>query len=209
VDRRVVLILSLVVAFTGVVMVVKGHSRADNVVDLSATQPSGVQQQAANPDAAKKDDAAPPPDFPEPQKGSLAPDFALKSVPDGKEVRLSSLRGKAVLLNFWATWCEPCKVEMPSLVDLQKKYGSQGLQIVGVAMDDADDKEISVFAHKMGVNYLVLRGTEKVGDLYGGIERLPMTYYLDRSGKVVDQTMGMAGEATLEDAIKRALAQAN
>lgn len=203
-DRRVVLILSLVVAFTGVVMMVKGHSRANNIVDLSVAQPSGVQQ-----DGAKKDTEAPPPDTPEPQKGSVAPDFSLKSLPDGKDVRLSSLRGKAVLVNFWATWCEPCKIEMPSLVDLQKKYGPQGLQIVGVAMDDADDKEISTFAHKMGVNYLVLRGTEKVGDLYGGVDRLPMTYYLDRSGKVVDETMGMAGEATLEDAIKRALAQGN
>jgi thiol-disulfide isomerase/thioredoxin len=206
VDRRVVLILSLVVTFTGALMVVKGHSRANNVVDLSVAQPAGVQQ-AAKPDDAKKDDDAPPPEFPEPQKGSVAPDFSLKSLPDGKEVSLSSLRGKAVLVNFWATWCEPCKIEMPSLVDMQKKYGPQGLQIVGVAMDDADDKEISTFAHKMGVNYLVLRGTEKVGDLYGGIDHLPMTYYLDRSGKVVDETLGMAGEATFEDAIKRALAQ--
>jgi len=213
VDRRVVLILSLVVAFTGVLIAVKGRSRPGNVIDLSVAQPSGVQQ-AAKPDVtktgdAKKDADAPPPDFPEPQKGSLAPDFSLKSVPDGKEVQLSSLRGKAVLVNFWATWCEPCKIEMPSLVDLQKKYGPQGLQIVGVAMDDADDKEISTFAHKMGVNYMVLRGTEKVGDLYGGIDHLPMTYYLDRSGKVVDETEGMAGEATFEDAIKRALAQGN
>ncbi len=207
-DRRVALILALVVAFTGVVMLVKGHSRPSNVVDLSVAQPSGVQQ-AAKPDGAKKDADAPPPEFPEPQKGSVAPDFSLKSVPDGKEVKLSSLRGKAVLVNFWATWCEPCKIEMPSLVDLQKKYGPQGLQIVGVAMDDADDKEIGTFAHKMGVNYMVLRGTEVVGDHYGGIERLPMTYYLDRSGKVVDATMGMAGEATFEDAIKRALAQGN
>jgi thiol-disulfide isomerase/thioredoxin len=204
VDRRVVLILSLVIAFTGVVIAVKGRSRPNNVIDLSAAQPSGVQQAGA-----KKDAEAPPPDFPEPQKGSVAPDFSLKSLSDGKEVRLSSLRGKAVLVNFWATWCEPCKIEMPSLVDLQKKYGPQGLQIVGVAMDDADDKEISAFAHKMGVNYMVLRGTEEVGDHYGGIERLPMTYYLDRSGKVVDETMGMAGESTLEDAIKRALAQGN
>lgn len=207
-DRRVVLILSLVVALTGVLIAVKGRSRPSNVIDLSAAQPSGVQQ-AAKPDGAKKDAEAPPPEFPEPQKGSVAPDFSLKSLPDGKEVRLSSLRGKAVLVNFWATWCEPCKIEMPSLVDLQKKYGPQGLQIVGVAMDDADDKEISAFAHKMGVNYLVLRGTEEVGDHYGGIERLPMTYYLDRSGKVVDATLGMAGEATLEDAIKHALAQGN
>jgi len=209
VDRRVVLILSLVVAFTGIVIAVKGRSRQNNVIDLSVAQPSGVQQAGGNQDGAKKDGEAPPPELPEPQKGSVAPDFSLKSLPDGKTVTLSSLRGKAVLVNFWATWCEPCKIEMPSLVDLQKKYGPQGLQIVGVAMDDADDKEISTFAHKMGVNYMVLRGTEKVGDLYGGIDRLPMTYYLDRSGKVVDETMGMAGEATFEDAIKRALAQGN
>ena len=207
-DRRVILILSLVVAFTGVVMVVTAHSRANHVMDLSVAQSSGVQQ-AANPDSAKKDADVPPPEFPEPQKGSVAPDFSLKNLSDGQDVRLSSLRGKAVLVNFWATWCEPCKIEMPSLVDLQKKYGPQGLQIVGVAMDDADDKEITAFAHKMGVNYMVLRGTEKVGELYGGIQRLPMTYYLDRSGKVMDETMGMAGEATFEDAIKRALAQGN
>jgi cytochrome c biogenesis protein CcmG/thiol:disulfide interchange protein DsbE len=196
------------VALTGVLIAVKGRSRPSNVIDLSAVQPSGVQQ-AAKPGDAKKDDGAPPPEFHEPQKGSEAPEFTLKNLADGKEVRLSSLRGKAVLVNFWATWCEPCKIEMPSLVDLQKKYGPQGLQIVGVAMDDADDKEISAFAHKMGVNYMVLRGTENVGDLYGGVDRLPMTYYLDRSGKVVDETMGMAGEATFEDAIKRALAQGN
>jgi len=208
VDRRVVLILSLVVALTGVLIAVKGRSRPSNVIFLSVAHPSGVQQ-AAKPGDAKKDDDAPPPEFPEPQKGSVAPDFSLKSLPDGKEVRLSSLRGKAVLVNFWATWCEPCKIEMPALVDMQKKYGPQGLQIVGVAMDDADDKEINTFAHKMGVNYMVLRGTEKVGELYGGVDRLPMTYYLDRSGKVVDETVGMAGESTFEDAIKRALAQGN
>lgn len=208
-DRRVVLILSLVVAFTGIVIAVKGRSRPNNVMDLSVTQPSGVQQAGGNQDGAKKDADAPPPELPEPQKGSVAPDFSLKSVPDGKEIRLSSLHGKAVLVNFWATWCEPCKIEMPSLVDLQKKYGPQGLQIVGVAMDDADDKEISTFTHKMGVNYMVLRGTEKVGNLYGGIDSLPMTYYLDRSGKVVDETIGMAGEETFEEAIKRALAQGN
>ncbi|HEX3093638.1 MAG TPA: TlpA disulfide reductase family protein [Candidatus Angelobacter sp.] len=206
-DRRVVLILSLVVAFTGVVMVVTAHSRANHIVDLSA-QPSGVQQ-AENPDSAKKDADAPPPEFPEPQKGSVAPDFSLKNLSDGQDVRLSSLRGKAVLVNFWATWCEPCKIEMPSLVDLQKKYGPQGLQIVGVAMDDADDKEITTFSHKMGVNYLVLRGTEKVGELYGGVDRMPLTYFVDRSGKVVDEIVGFRGSADIEEAIKKTLAQDN
>jgi thiol-disulfide isomerase/thioredoxin len=208
VDRRVVLILSLVVAFTGVVMVVTARSRANHIVDLSAAQPSGVQQ-AANPDSAKKDADAPPPEFPEPQKGSVAPDFSLKNLSDGQDVRLSSLRGKAVLVNFWATWCEPCKIEMPSLVDLQKKYGPQGLQIVGVAMDDADDKEITTFSHKMGVNYMVLRGTEKVGELYGGVDRMPLTYFVDRSGKVVDEIVGFRGSADIEEAIKKTLAQGN
>src|SRR5579862_2558785 len=116
-------------------------------------------------------------------RSSPAPDFSLQSL-DGKTTHLSDFRGKAVLLNFWATWCGPCKIEMPWLVDMQKKYGPQGLQIVGVAMDDTDDKEIGEFAHKMGVNYIVLKGSEKVGDLYGGVDRLPLTYYLDRSGKI-------------------------
>jgi len=144
-----------------------------------------------------------------PAKGAAAPPFELKSIPGGKSTTLASFQGKAVLLNFWATWCGPCKIEMPWLVDLQKKYGSQGLEIVGVAMDDTDDKEIADFAHKMGVNYVILKGTEKVGDLYGGVEGLPTTYYLDRSGKVVDKTLGLASESVIEDAIKKALGPGN
>jgi thiol-disulfide isomerase/thioredoxin len=157
--------------------------------------------------AARRAGAGGPPDSLDPA-GKLAPDFTLASL-DGKNVTLSDLRGQAVLLNFWATWCGPCKIEMPWLVDLQKKYGPEGLQIVGVAMDDTDNKEIADFAHKMGVNYVVLKGTEKVGDLYGGIEGLPTTYYLDRSGKVVDVTIGLASESVIEDAIKKSLAQGN
>ena len=127
----------------------------------------------------------------------------------GKATQLAGFRGKAVLLNFWATWCGPCKIEMPWLVDLQKKYGPQGLQIVGVAMDDTSDKEIADFTHKMGVNYVVLKGTEKVGDLYGGVDRLPLTYFVDRSGKVVDEIVGLRSASDIEDAIKKTLAQGN
>ena len=87
--------------------------------------------------------------------GQTAPDFTLESL-DGKTVRLSDFRGKGVLLNFWATWCQPCKIEMPWFAELQKQYGPQGLQIVGVAMDDASPKEIGEFAHDLGVNYPIL-----------------------------------------------------
>lgn len=140
-----------------------------------------------------------------PAKGAVAPDFTLKTL-DGKDVQLSSLRGKAVLLNFWATWCEPCKIEMPWLVDLQKKYRPQGLEIVGVAMDDSGEKTIADFAHKMQVNYTVLVGSEKVAQMYGGLDGLPTSFFLGRDGKVVDTALGLVSESTIEDAIKKSLA---
>ena len=92
----------------------------------------------------------------------MAPDFELQTL-DGKNLKLSDLRGKAVLLNFWATYCGPCKVEMPWFVELQKEYGPQGFQIIGVAMDDASTEDIAKFAKEMGVNYPILIGKESVG----------------------------------------------
>jgi cytochrome c biogenesis protein CcmG/thiol:disulfide interchange protein DsbE len=139
-------------------------------------------------------------------QGQLAPDFSLASL-DGKNVKLSDFRGKAVLLNFWATWCEPCKIEMPWFVDLQKKYGPQGLQVVGIAMDDASPKEIGEFSRKMSVNYPVLVGKESVGDQYGGIPYLPSTFYISRDGKVVDRVFGLVSRSEIENNIQKALAQ--
>jgi thiol-disulfide isomerase/thioredoxin len=192
-NRNVVVILCVVVAITVLLMVGKRSSKPRDSANANVAQGTPEPEQAVG----------------GPDKGIMAPAFELKSIPEGKSTPLASFRGKAVLLNFWATWCGPCKIEMPWLVDLQKKYGPQGLQIVGVAMDDTSDKEIADFTHKMGVNYVVLKGTEKVGDLYGGVEGLPTTYYLDRSGKVVDKTLGLASESVIEDAIKKSLAQGN
>ena len=136
----------------------------------------------------------------------MAPDFTLQSL-DGKTVHLSDFRGKAILLNFWATWCEPCKVEMPWIVDLQKKYASQGLQVVGVAMDDASPEEITKFTQQMGVNYPVVIGKDEVADSYGGLPFLPTTFYIGRDGKIVDKVLGIKGRGEIEDDIKKALAQ--
>lgn len=190
-NRNVIVVLCVVVAITGLLLLGKRASKPPESANAAANM------------------QGPPPSAGDPAKGSVAPVFELKSIPDGKATKLDSFRGKAVLLNFWATWCGPCKIEMPWLVDLQKKYGPQGLQIVGVAMDDTSDKEIADFAHKMGVNYVVLKGTEKVGDLYGGVDRLPLTYFVDRSGKVVDEIVGLRGSSDIEDAIKKTLAQGN
>lgn len=134
--------------------------------------------------------------------GKPAPDFALQSL-DGKTVHLSDFRGKPVLLNFWATWCEPCKIEMPWFIQLQKQYAGEGLQILGVAMDDSSEKDIASFAHDMGVNYPILLGKEEVGNAYGGVQFLPATFYIDRDGKVVEKVFGLKGRSEIEDLVKK------
>jgi len=137
-------------------------------------------------------------------QGKAAPDFSLPTT-TGQTMKLSDFQGKAVMLNFWATWCEPCKVEMPWFVELQKKYGPQGLQVLGVAMDDASPKDIAAFAQKMGVNYPILIGKEEVGTQYGGIDYLPSTYYVSRNGKVIDHAFGLVSRSEIEANIEKAL----
>jgi peroxiredoxin len=141
------------------------------------------------------------------QTNAAAPDFTLQSL-DGKTVRLSDFRGKAVVLNFWATWCGPCKIEMPWFVDLQKQYGPAGVQFLGVAMDDASTKDIAEFAQSMNVNYPILIGKESVGEAYGGVQFLPETFYLDRNGKIVDKAFGLKGRGEIEDDIKKIVGSA-
>src|SRR2546426_6507666 len=96
-----------------------------------------------------------------------APDFELKSLAGGT-VKLSAFRGKVVVLNFWATWCAPCRVETPWLVDLYRQYKEQGLEVVGVSMDDGEQEHVSDFVKEIGINYTVLTGNHTVGDAYGG-----------------------------------------
>jgi thiol-disulfide isomerase/thioredoxin len=138
--------------------------------------------------------------------GKSAPDFTLEAL-DGRNVTLSSYRGQAVMLNFWATWCGPCKIEMPWFVELQKEYGPQGLQIVGVAMDDSSKEEIQKFAQEMGVNYTILIGKEAVGQAYGGVDVLPTTFFIDRDGKIVTREFGLQSRSLFVDNIKKALSQ--
>lgn len=139
-------------------------------------------------------------------RGAPAPDFTLKTI-DGKTLKLSDLRGKAVLLNFWATWCAPCKIETPWIVDLQNQYGAQGLQVVGVSMDDeGDTDDVKKFANELHMNYPILRGTEDVGNEYGGLEFLPTTYFVGRDGNVTGRVLGLKGRGDMEDNVKKALA---
>jgi cytochrome c biogenesis protein CcmG/thiol:disulfide interchange protein DsbE len=135
------------------------------------------------------------------QPGEYAPDFELRSL-DGLSVRLSSLRGKPVLLNFWATWCAPCKIEMPWLVELDQQYRAKGIQIVGVSLDDAgDEKDVATFAKDRGVNYTVLLGNSAVANTYGGVRLMPQNFFIDADGKITKTAIGLTDKKDLEEGL--------
>ena len=139
-------------------------------------------------------------------ENQMAPDFQLASI-DGRQVKLSDYRGKAVLLNFWASWCGPCKVEMPWFTELQDRYRQQGLEVIGVAADNEGSDKIKNFVEKMHVKYTILLGTDQVSDAYGGIQGLPTSFYIDRDGRIVKQVAGLISEDEIEANIKKALQQ--
>jgi peroxiredoxin len=139
-------------------------------------------------------------------KGQRAPDFALESV-DGRIVHLSDFHGKAVVLHFWATSWLPCRVEMQWFEQMHNQYGPQGLQVLGIAMDNADKKDIAEFASNLGVDYPILLGKESVGDSYGGVQMLPVTIYVGRDGKIVEKVFGVKGHNEIEDDVKIALSR--
>ncbi len=140
-------------------------------------------------------------------RGKKAPDFTLHSA-DGKKISLSDYKGKAVLINFWATWCAPCKIEMPWFIGLRKQYADQGFEILGVSEDDSNvtRAQILKFGQQQGINYPLLMGDDAVSHKYGGIEFLPTSYFVGRNGKVVAETAGLASRAEVEANIKKALA---
>jgi len=140
-------------------------------------------------------------------RGKRAPDFSLRTV-EGKKVSLSDYKGKAVLINFWATWCAPCKIEMPWLVALRKQYATQGFEILGVSEDDADTPrtKLAKFGQEEGLNYPLLVGDDAVSRKYGGVEFLPTSYFVGRDGKIVAETAGLVSKDEVEASIKKALA---
>ena len=149
-----------------------------------------------------------------PLAGKPAPAFALEDL-SGKQVTLESYKGKAVLVNFWATWCAPCKIETPWLVELRNQYAAQGFEILGVSADDIDrddakklaeeKKEIAHSAEQMHIPYPVLIDGGSIDKAYGGLDELPMSFYVDRTGTVVAVQMGLTSKAEMEANIKKAL----
>jgi len=133
-----------------------------------------------------------------------APDFALKDA-NGKLVHLADFKGKVVLLDFWATWCGPCGIEIPWFTEFERKYKDRGFEVVGVSMDDAGWTAINPFVARKKINYRVVLGDDTTGDEYGGLEALPTTFVIDRDGRIAAVHVGLADKEDFENAIENLL----
>jgi len=171
-------------------------AQENRVVLMPAPQGSGqTAGQAGDSDAAPQ------------LRGKAAPGFSLVTL-EGKKVSLADYKGRPVLVNFWATWCAPCKLEMPWFEEFHTKYAGQKFEILGIAEDDASKDEIAKSAKKLGVTYpiLLVESPDKVATAYGGVDVLPMSFYVDAKGVVVEQTAGLGSKDEVEANIKKTIA---
>lgn len=130
-----------------------------------------------------------------------APGWELSDL-DGKTVRSSDFKDKVVILDFWATWCPPCRAEISGFVELQKKYQAQGLAIVGVSVDQASADTVKMFVQKSGINYPVVLADTNIVAAFGGIEGLPTTFIIDANGRIVKRHLGFTEKSDIESDIK-------
>ena len=134
----------------------------------------------------------------------VAPNFSLKDV-NGQVVKLSDYKGKVVLLNFWATWCGPCKIEIPWFKEFETSYKNQGFAVLGVAMDDDGWEAVKPYLADKAVNYRVVVGNEQVSMLYGDVESLPTTFVIDREGRIASTHVGLISKGDYANEIKQLL----
>ena len=153
-----------------------------------------------------------------PLVGKPAPNFTLTNL-KGDKVSLASYKGKAVQINFWATWCAPCKIETPWLVELEKQYKPQGFEILGVSFDDLDNDDpnllakekidIAKSAQQLGISYPVLLDGDSIAKPYGDSDVYPTSFFVDRTGKIVAASFGLTSKDDLEGNIRKALGEGN
>ncbi len=132
---------------------------------------------------------------------ATAPNFVLKTA-EGQTIELKKLEGKVVIVNFWATWCGPCRAEIPGFINVYKKYQSKGLEIIGISLDSDGWDAVKPYVQRAKIPYPIVMGNGDVADAYGGITAIPVTFILDRKGAIVARHLGMMSEQALESTIK-------
>jgi peroxiredoxin len=134
-----------------------------------------------------------------------APEFALKDS-NGQTVHLADYKGKVVLLDFWATWCGPCKIEIPWFIEFEQQFKDRGFAVLGVSMDEDGWDAVKPYMDDLKINYRILLGNEQVSDIYGGVESLPTTLLIDRQGKIASIHIGLSqGKEEFRNDIDRLL----
>ena len=136
--------------------------------------------------------------------GRPAPAWTLKT-PEGKAVTFTDFKGKVVVIDFWATWCGPCRTEIPGYIELQKKYGQDGLVIVGISLDQNGPEQVKKFVEKYGMNYTVVMGDDSIVEAFGNFSAIPTTFLINRAGKIIHEKSGAWDHAEYEALVKKAL----
>jgi cytochrome c biogenesis protein CcmG/thiol:disulfide interchange protein DsbE len=135
------------------------------------------------------------------QSGTKAPNFSLKAA-NGKTVELKKLQGKVVVVNFWATWCGPCKAEIPGFLEVYQQYKSKGLEIVGISLDQDGWKPVKPFIERYKSTYPVVVGDGSLAEAYGGIDAIPTTFVIDKKGNIAARHVGFMDKKALEGLMK-------
>ena len=173
------------ILFIGLFVISFGFMHCGNGNEASAKQPDNSK---AAPEAVNN------------SKYATAPDFDLQDL-EGNTVKLSDLKGKVVFVNFWATWCPPCRREIPHFIELRDELGDQGFEILGIAIDPREFNSVAPFVKKTGMNYPVMLDKKDVTKLYGGIVSIPTTFVVNREGKIVEKIVGSRSKAEFKQII--------
>ena len=133
-----------------------------------------------------------------------APSFSVRTL-EGKSLRLSELKNRPLIVDFWATWCGPCKASMPHLSSMQSRYEKRGLAVIGMSVDDGGPENVRKFANKLGVKFTLAMADDEILDAYGPIRSIPTTFFINRKGDIVRRVVGYIDGETMDDYVKEIL----
>lgn len=191
-----------------------GKKEDNKPAEISQNQSKKTQKASSAPSGSTPSENAPqiqPSSEPEVKKlesMGAAPDFTLTAL-DGKPVSLSGLSGKVVLIDFWATWCPPCRKMIPALKELYSKYNRQGLEVIGISLDESGHETVKAFVESMHMPYTVAIGDNTLSDSYGKINAIPTSFIIDRKGDIRQKHVGFVEFQDLEQSIKQLLSEKN